>query len=280
MAAISTSIDPSSFGPLCSATGLCGNSPATGILSLVDFLIGIAIPAAQNILIGLSTLYFGWYALTMILGGYDESTLTEQRKAFGYAAIGMGIVGTATLIVNTVSPSAAGSALLSPGPFSTAVGNITTFIIVAAGAFLVFHISLAGFRIIVLQGNESEIDKQKKNFFNGLLGVMVLLLAGVTVNAILPPTVPLVAAIGLGGPLSLVGQIGGVARFLLQIIAALGVVSLIGSGLLFIIALHNDTLKQRARRILLSTIIILIVVLFSYTIVASFLPATAPLTTF
>jgi hypothetical protein len=254
---------------ICSATGLCSNSPATGFLSLLDFLIGIVIPTIRIVFVGLAVLYVSYYALTLLISGYDETTITEQRKAFSFAGMGMGIVGVASFFVNTFAPSAAGVGLINPGPFIFAVERVIDFITIVTGAFLVFVISMAGARIIALQGNESEVDKQKKNFFNGLLGVVILLTARVVVEAVLPAT---------GGADLLVVEVAGVARFLLEIIAGLAILALMVSGFLMMVSLNNDNLRQRARRILFSTLIILIIVVFSHTLISVFIPAGTPIT--
>lgn len=263
------SIPPASFNAICGATGLCGGSFATGILSIQSFLGDIIIPATKTIFVGVSLLYVSRYALTMIMFGGEESVQNEQRKAFADAARGMALVGLGAFIVNTFSPTATGAALVNPGPFIAGIDLIIDFITLITGAFLIFIISFAGFRIIVLQGEESEIEKQKKNFFNGLMGVVLLLTARVIVAALLPS----------GSPDDLVVEGAGIIRFLLELIAGLAVVSLIASGVLYIIALHNDSLQQRAKRILLSTIIILIIVIFSHLIVSTFIPPTLPPTT-
>jgi hypothetical protein len=203
----------------------------------------------------------------MIARGWEEAALTEGRKAFGYAAIGMGIIGTASLLTETFAPNTAGTALVSATPFITSMERIADFITVITGAFLIFVISMAGFRIIVLQGNESEIDKQKKNFLHGLMGVPILLLARIIVESILPAT---------GDPNDIVTEIAGIVKFLLEITAGLAVVGLIASGFLLIISLHSDNLRQRAKRILYSTLIILIIIIFSLTIVGMFIPTSTP----
>lgn len=259
-------VPPASFGPICAATGLCASSPSTGIWSIESYLSQVIVPAIKTIFIGIAVLYVAWYALSMIMFGGEESVQTEQRKAFGDAARGMAFIGIASFLVDTFAPSATGAALLNETPFTVAINRIVDFLTLVTGAFLIFIISLAGFRIIVLQGDESEIDKQKKNFFNGLIGVALLLTARIGVLAILPT----------GSPDAIVVEIGGIIRFLLEIMAGLAVVSLIASGALYIVALHSDTLRQRAKRILLSTVIILIIVIFAHVLIATFLPATAP----
>jgi|SRR3989344_49992 len=259
-------VPPASFNAICSATGLCGSSPVTGVWSIESYLSLVVVPAIKVVFVGVAVLYVTWYALSMIMFGGEESVQTEQRKAFGDAAKGMAFIGIASFLVDTFAPSATGASLLNETPFTNAINTIVDFITLLTGAFLVFVISLAGFRIIVLQGNESEIETQKKNFFNGLIGVVLLLTARIGVLAILPT----------GSPDAIVVEIGGIIRFLLEIMAGLAVVSLIASGMLYIVALQNDNLRQRAKRILLATLIILIIVIFAHVLIGTFLPSTAP----
>lgn len=263
------SVPVASFGPLCAATGLCWNSPGTGIMSILTYLTDIVVPAIKVIFIGVGVLYAAWYAMMLLVGGSDDSVQKQHRSAFSAAAQGMAVMGVAVAIVQMFAPSAVGNALVDVSPFTVAVDRVVDFITMATGAFLVFIISYSGLRLIVLQGNESEIETQRKNFFSGLLGVVLLLLARVIVQALLPS----------GTPLLLVAEAGGMIRFLLEIIAVLAVLSFLVSGVLFLVALHNDTLRQRARRILLSTIIILLIVVFSHLLVSTFIPAGLPPTT-
>lgn len=256
------SINPASFGPLCALTGLCAASTPVGF-GLLLLILQDLVNVIRNVFIGVCAAYFAWFALMFIVKGSEENALTEQRRAFGYAAVGMGIVGVASLLVQTFAPSFTGAALVDPTPFTDAVNRIFDYIVIATGAFLIFTISMAGFRIIAFQGNEAEIEKQKKSFFNGLLGMIILLLARVTVTAIIP---------GTGTPNDLVIEVAGMIRFLLEIIAGLAVISLIVSGFLFVISLHSDERKQRAKRILTSTIIVLLIVVLSHTLVATFIP--------
>jgi hypothetical protein len=135
------------------------------------------------------------------------------------------------------------------------------------GVFLVFVISLAGFRIIALQGNETEVEKQRKSFFNGLLGLVILLLARIAVMTIVGSV-----GAGPGGPTPIIVEVAGMAKFLLEILAGLAIIALMASGVFYIISLHSDERKQRGRRIIISCVIILIVVIAAHTLVATFIP--------
>lgn len=257
------SVPPASFNPICLATGICTGT-ATGVIGLDAYLSNIIVPALKTIFIGVAVIYCAWYALTLIVYGQDEAKQKESKTAFESAIQGAAFVGLATFIVSAFAPSEAGTALLDESPFAIGVDRVVDFIMMVTGVFLILIIGYSGARIIALQGEESEIGKQKKNFFYGLLGVVLLLLAKVISDAILPS----------GTPLTLVEEVGGIIRFVLEIIAGLAVMAFIASGFLFLVSMHNDNLKQRARRILLSTIIVLIIVVFSHLLVSTFIPET------
>ena len=253
--------------PLCSmAPELCGTYRA-GVFSLIDFATITAIPAARTILIGIVVIYFFWYAVTLIIEGSNENTLTESRKAFANAAFGLAFIAIGTLLVDTFSPSVTVGTLVNASPFYRGVELVAEFLTLVTGGFLVFLISVSGFRIIALQGNESEIEKQKKSFFNGLLGVVILLFARVIVLAIVPSS----SLGGNIGPLGLVSEIAGIIKFLLELVAGLAVIALIASGVYFITSLHSDERQQRARRMLTSTVIVIIIVIASHMIVTTFI---------
>lgn len=262
------SVPPASFDPICGALGICVSGTAVGGVHeyLNLYLGGVIVPALKTIFIGVAVVYCAWYALTLIVYGQDEAKQKEQKSAFESAVQGAAFVGLATFIVATFAPSEAGVSLVDASPITEAINRVVDFIMMITGIFLIFIIGYSGARIIALQGNESEIEKQKKNFFYGLLGVVLLFLAHVISEAILPS----------GTPLTLVEEVGGMIRFLLEIIAGLAVIAFIASGILFLVSMHNDNLKQRARRILLSTIIILIIVVLSHVLVSTFIPVTVP----
>ena len=259
-------IPPGSFTAFCASTGLCAASGSVGIALLTTFLLNL-VQVIRVVFIGVCTAYFAWFALMMIAKGYEENTLTEQKKAFGYSAMGLGIVGVSSLLVQTFVPGSTGGNLVNPLPFTIAANLVADYITIATGGFLIFVISMAGFRIIALQGNEAEVDKQKKNFFNGLIGIMILLLARIFVFSIVGGS-PISGA--PAGPSIQIAEVAGIIRFLLEIVATLAVVAFIGAGFFYLISLANDERKQRAKRMLLSTLIILVIVVTSHTIVATF----------
>lgn len=246
-----------------------------GFKMLDVFLRDVVMIALRNIFIGVGVIYFAWYAVSMILSRGNETDLTEARGAFGHAAVGMSIIGVTTFITSTFTPfsgyvilTGPGTSLVLFGQFGAAASNIVNFILKVTGVFLMFHVTFAGFRIIVLYGNETEIEKQRKSFFNGLIGIAVLLLANAAANALVPTATYNPAG---GGPASFIVEIAGLIRFLLEIVAGLTVIALIGSGILYILSFNNEGLRERAKRAAFSSVIALIVVLSSYSIVSTFI---------
>ena len=78
--------------------------------------------------------------------------------------------------------------LINQQPVVDALDLVVRYMRLMVSAAVSLLIVYQGVRIILLQGQESEIEQQKKRFFHGLLGVAIVLLANVVVSAFFPQT--------------------------------------------------------------------------------------------
>lgn len=244
---------PTSVAP-CFINGLpCGGGGAAGASA---YAFSVIIPAAQYVFLAAAILFFFYYAIRLMLESEDESTITETKSAYGYGVAGAAAVSLASLIVQAVGPGYATSTLVNSAPIITIVDIVVFYlrlmVSTAVSALIVFQ----GIRLILLQGQESEVEQQKKRFFHGLLGVAIILLANVVVAAFAPGA----------GSVQLAIEIVGIANFLLEILGALCVLAFIIAGIMLVVS-TEDGLKDRAKKAMFTTVITLILVLSSYIIV-------------
>jgi hypothetical protein len=242
---------------------VCGIMPALstwcatgGISSGVLLIETTLMDAAMNIFFGLSLLFFFYYAIRLMLESEDESTIGETKSAYSYAIAGCIIVSMVNYIRNAVGVGVASGTLINTAPVLTGVSNIILFIRLIIALCVTGAIVYSGFRLIVLQGQESEMEQQKKRFFYGLLGVAVILLAETIITAFLPPSGASVLAV----------QIVGIINFLLTIMGALAVLAFIVAGIMLVFS-TTDSLKDRAKKTMFTTVIALILVIVSYVII-------------
>ena len=111
----------------CAQTGLCLHSGGPGgFIGLFEFLEDVLLPSVRTIFIAVAIVYFGWYAIYVIVDGSNENALTEGRKAFAQAAFGMALVGVSSWLAMAVSPSTAGQEIVSNTPVGIAVTASTS----------------------------------------------------------------------------------------------------------------------------------------------------------
>jgi len=237
--------------------GFLGGLPcvSNGVAGLRGFIEGVIIPGLMGVFLAAAVLFFFAYAIRLIAESEDENTITETKSAYAHAIGGAAMVALAGLLAQAFGEDARAT-LIEPGPIWTGLDNVVLFIrlmvSVSATAMIVFQ----GMRLILLQGQESEIEQQKKRFFHGLLGVAIVLLANIVISAVFPG----------GGAPALANEIAGIINFLLTIFGAVCVLAVIVGGI-FLVVSTNDSLKDRAKKSVFTAVIALIVVLCSFMIV-------------
>jgi hypothetical protein len=232
----------------------CGAGGAVGVRTFVWTEI---IPEFKLLFAGVMLIFFVYYAVRLILESGEESTTSEIKNAYGQAMTGAVFVSVASLFVAAVGNDASMTLINSDpgGPAFAIFESLIKYGKYLMGTLVLIFIAFQGVRLVILHGQESEMEKQKQRFFHGLIGVAVVLLASAMVNTV------------TGNNAGILGTQGkAIANFLLQIFGFLVVVSFIVSGIFLIFAV-NDDLKDRAKKALFASVIGLIVVFASYMIV-------------
>lgn len=236
---------PVSFLP-CSGGG--------GSDGLVQFVIGDLMPPVYLAFMGMMMLFFVWYTMRLLLESGEENALTEAKQAYGYAITGAILVSAATLIVQAFGPDAR-DVLIEDEPVNTLVGTIIRFLKILTSTAVTVLIVVQGIRLIVVQ-DQSELDNQKKRFFQSLIGVVVVLLAEAMIRAVMPGSNSGIIA----------AEVRGIINFVLELLGVLIVLGFIVAGTFMIFA-TDDGLKDRAKRAIFATLIAIIVVFCAYVIV-------------
>ena len=241
--------------PLGGTAG-CGSGGAGGAAS---FILSNVIPAVQTLFYAVALIFFLQYAVKLLLESHDESTISEVKVAYTYGIVGAVIVSLAGLIVQAVGPGT-GNSLINAAPVNEGLGQVIAYMRIMVGVAATVLITFQGIRIILLQGQESELDMQRKRFFHGLIGVAVILLANSLVSAVLP---------GSGSSI-LSDEIAGIANFLTELVGALGVLSFVVAGAMLILSV-DEGLKDRAKKAMFTATIAMIVASTAFVIVNYFI---------
>lgn len=173
-----------SAGTACSLIG--GNCGATNAASLV-------LAPLANLLIGIVA---GGAVLAVVAGGAlmlfsfgDESRYSQGRGAVMFAVLGFVLARLSQAIVLFVGNqygSLDGSADPIQDFLAISVGSIRTLF----NAVFILIIIVAGYRMIIGRGNSDDFTKAKQMLNWGVIGAVIVNLAGSIINATL--NVPLV----------------------------------------------------------------------------------------
>jgi hypothetical protein len=95
-------------------------------------------------------------------------------------AVGITVAATATLVL---AAEAAGAAPPAPPPptydLATVINHLRWWVCGIAGTYATFMLSLCGARLMMANGDPSEIDRAKTSFKSAVVGYAVALLAPV-----------------------------------------------------------------------------------------------------
>lgn len=192
-----------------------------------------------------------FYGIKLIMGADNDSTISESYNSYAYAAIGTILAGGAFAFANTFAVQ---GILVDAAPTnSVIIGVIVAFRAILYAA-LVFNIFYQGFRLVSSQ-DESQADKAKKQFIYGLIGAAIVLLAE-----------PIVFGFSTSDSGAIGLQAVGIANFIGTILGAFAVIAMFVSGLYLVFAV-NEQNAEKAKKVLIAAIIVLIIVVMSLALI-------------
>ncbi len=244
---------------------LCAYIPCStwggGAFGASGYVFSKVVLAMEGVFVAAAGLALFFAAARMTAQSHDEGAVSESRQAFIHAIAGAGVVGFARWLVMAFSPVETGSALVNTEYISQATINIITYARLILSTLLLANIVVQAFRLITSQGADDQTDKAKNRLLASFIGVGFVLLANVVMVAV-NPELGNVSQIGI--------EIVGIANFL---------ITLFGFGCVIVIALAgftlalaaDDGLKDKAKNMIKTAIIGVIILLVSYALVNEFI---------
>ena len=247
-----------------SVQALCGIVPCTsgggGAAGLSTYVLDRGVAALEVGIIAAAIISLFVAAVQMVAFSAQENTVNESRTAYIYIITGLAVIGLARWFVLAFSPVETGTALVNASVVEEGVGNIVTYFKLIIAVTIMINIVVQAFRLITSQGQQEQVDKAKKRFIAGFVGAGVILLANVIVVAVLPGA--------RSGEIAI--EIAGIANYFLMILGFLALLAIIVAGVLLIVSI-DEGLKEKAKTVIKTCIVGLIVVLVSYALVTAFI---------
>ncbi len=253
------SIDGGSVSVLCNFLPCNGGGGGAVGLSMYVFEKIVAALEVGIIAVAIISLFVA--AIQMVALSSEESTVKDARTSYIYIIAGLAIVGLAHWFVMAFSPTETGFKLVNAGMVESGVSNVVTYFKMIIAITLMVNIVIQAFRLISSHGEDEQVNKAKTRFIAGFIGAGIIMLANVIAVSVLP---------GAGGSTVLAGEIAGIANYLLMILGFLAVLTIVVAGVMLIISI-DETMKDKAKNMVKTAIMALIVVLVSYALVTAFI---------
>lgn len=232
-----------------------------GAAGLSAYVFDRIVTAAEVAIIAAAALSLFVAAGQMAMFSDEEGTVKEARTSYIYIITGLAITGLARWFSLAFAPSNTGSDLVNAGFVEAGIGNVVVYFRMIIAITLVVNIVLQAFRLITSQGQQEQTDKAKKRLIAGFIGAGIIMMANAIVESALP---------GYGTSNIATAEVVGLANYLLTIVGFLALMAIIVAGVMLIVSV-DESLKEKAKLVVKTAIVALIMVLVSFALVSAFI---------
>ncbi len=226
-----------------------------------DYLAHMLLPFLLNEVMiafaGIAAAVVFYYAIRMVIEAHKDESGKDLANSFMYVLTGFAIIAMAGGFAN-----AFGLGTINPMALNVGIISVIDFIISMSVGIFVLIIVLTGLRMIASQGEEGNFDKQRKVLVANCVGVVLMLVAKVIVLAL----------VDVGTPNLIITEMRGMAYYMLTLIGFMSVAALIAAGVLLIVSV-DESLKDRAKKIVIGTLVSLLIVVACYSLIVIFIPS-------
>lgn len=195
----------------------------------------------------------------MVFQGHKDQSYSDASSSFINALIGFVIVSAAAIFAEAFTPASTRSLVTPATQIGPVISKTATAIVRVASGIFVLMATIGGTGMILSQGDESAVKKWEKVLVGNVIGIMIMFVASAVVGGLAKADAE-----------PILEEIRGLALFLLTLIGFLAAIGLIVAGIMLILSL-DESFRDRAKKIVIGSLITLAVVLGCYTIIITFL---------
>lgn len=236
-------------------------SAAAGAQALAVFVQTHIILQALIAFWGIAWAAMFYYAVRMVINAQKEEAFSEATTSFVFAFSGFVIIACAGAFAAAFSTSgfSGGPATgVTPGILQGSIASVSNFIIEMSAGIFILMIVIAGVRMVTTQGDQGAFDKAKHLLAINCGGVVLMLVAAAIVNGVSSTNAGIINE-----------ELKGIALFLLTLMGFFCVVALIVAGVYLIVSIE-DGLRDKAKKIIIGTLITLILIFILYALINTF----------
>ena len=219
----------------------------------------------------IALLFWSLYVFTIITGGANEELITQNRDNLLFGVLGFALIALAVEVGQVVDPAQNPTEIINLQGFNDTTQKVIAYLQMIAGVVAMGAVFYAGFRFITASGNDEQINSAKSIFIWGFVGLVVMMIVPPIVNTVFYPAPD--GQLGNEQIGNLAIQVTGFARFALMFLGVLAFTSFIIAGAYYVTSLGDDERQTTAKNIMLGTALGIIVILMSYTLIATLVPS-------
>ncbi len=238
----------------------------SGATYVAQFLVPSLLREVMIAFWGIAAAFVFYYAVRAVLEAHKEEASKDLAHSFIYVFSGFAIIALSGAFatgfgVNSFSPGL--FTTVNPLALDVGIRSVADFIIRMSAGIFTLGVVATGLKMIASQGEASNFDKWRKVLVANCLGVVLMLTAFFVIHAISDVNAGL-----------LISEMRGFAMYMLTLIGFACVIALIIAGILLIVSV-DESLKDRAKTIVIGTLISLVIVMACYTLLLVFIPTTS-----
>lgn len=223
-------------------------------------------------------LYLSIIAYKLIIRGGNEEDVKTQKRAVTYTLIGLAIISMSGEIAQMLDISPGNSLLEKKAilnrvyAFDKQVEVFMTFIKYIIGAYATFMVLRSSLKLIVAGGDDEETRKQKKSILYSSGGLFLIYVGQIFINKVFY-IVDKNKYTGFTGVKVAVNTVKGVkeiiglTNFVVSFMAPVAVLMLLISAFLWVTAAGNDDQIGKAKRVLTTTIVGMVIIFGAFALV-------------
>jgi len=235
-----------------------------------DLLWYNVIPLFKYAFVAVSIFYFT-LSLFMISSSFgDEEQISKHKKALLWSMFGFGLISLSSemaLVFDPLSQKEGEIANIDQGQMIAQ--RFITYMQISAGTIALSAMFYAAFRFITAHGEEEVVEKAKKHFQWGFVGLVIIMLADPIINRVFYPSS---GQPGKREVVEFTTQIISVVKFFLTFLAAIAFGVFLVAGFYYLTSFGEEERQNKAKQILTGSLIGLIIILSAFALTAFFIP--------
>ncbi|MBI5414821.1 hypothetical protein HZA38_04900 [Candidatus Peregrinibacteria bacterium] len=254
--------------------GVLVNVPEGNAVDKIKILVWHNIvPMVKYILAGLSILMFTVYLLKMIVSSGEEEDISSAKTGMLWAVLGFLVIAIASDLAEAFDPwvNASSGDIVVKSRIEDTTYRVVSYGQLLAGVIAVFYIFFAGFRMITSHGEEETLSTQKAHLKWGFVGLILIMLADPMINVVF---YPYDGEKGLGAKevQKFLSEGTATLKFFLSFVGIAAVISLVASGVMYILSAGDDGATTKAKKNIIMSLIAIVIIISSYILVIALVP--------